>query len=227
MHGTFEQTPAALAERLLQHLKPLVSTQAGGGPVTHAYGPQLFSYCCFETERLALVISDKPRIGIVLSGEKEFWLGGAGQRLTAGDVFVLPAGPEFDVVNIPAEANGLYEALLVEVDQVPKSVLEMAGPARRPATGLDLKVPLSIELVDALAHAAISLAASGHAKALAEHRLVEVLILLRTVPAAACLYEMPCRTVSPGSFSASRRGAGRRMRSAARSAWAPRPCAAA
>lgn len=175
------------AQRLLDLLKPLaMANRNAPGPGFHSHARQLFSYCCVERERLASVVSETNRIGVVLSGEKEFWLGDAGQRFVAGDVFVLPKGQAFDAVNIPSEANGLYESLLVDVTEVPRWVLEMPG-ARAPS-GFDLRVRLSGELVDALGHAAISLSASDHAGALAGHRLAEVLMLLRKVPSAACLF---------------------------------------
>jgi AraC-like DNA-binding protein len=184
-----EDAQSTLSRRLLQLLRPLaMSSRTARGPGLHTFARQLFSYCCIERERLASVVSELPRIGIVLSGEKEFWLGDAGQRFVAGDVFVLPAGTPFDAVNIPSETSGLYESLLVEVTQVPKWVQEMPGAAR-PAAGFDLRVPLSQELVDALGHAAISLGGSDHAAALAEHRLAEVLILLRKMPVAQPLFE--------------------------------------
>jgi AraC-like DNA-binding protein len=182
-----EDAQSILSRRLLQLLRPLaMSSRTARGPGLHTFARQLFSYCCIERERLASVVSEMPRIGIVLSGEKEFWLGDAGQRFVAGDVFVLPAGTAFDAVNIPSETNGLYESLLVEVTQVPKWVQEM--PGARPVAGFDLRVPLTSELVDALGHAAISLGGSDHAAALAEHRLAEVLILLRKMPVAQPLF---------------------------------------
>ncbi|MBB6464386.1 helix-turn-helix transcriptional regulator [Aminobacter carboxidus] len=182
-----EDAHSTLSRRLLQLLRPLaMSSRTARGPGLHTFARQLFSYCCIERERLVSVVSEMPRIGIVLSGEKEFWLGDAGQRFVAGDVFVLPAGTAFDAVNIPSEASGLYESLLVEITQVPKWVQEM--PGARPVAGFDLRVPLSQELVDALGHAAISLSGSDHAAALAGHRLAEVLILLRKMPVAQPLF---------------------------------------
>lgn len=182
-----EHAQSTLSRRLLQLLRPLaMSSRTARGPGLHTFARQLFSYCCIERERLASVVSEMPRIGIVLSGEKEFWLGDAGQRFVAGDVFVLPAGTAFDAVNIPSETSGLYESLLVEVTQVPIWVQEM--PGARPVAGFDLRVPLTSELVDALGHAAISLGGSDHAAALAEHRLAEVLILLRKMPVAQPLF---------------------------------------
>jgi AraC-like DNA-binding protein len=179
-----------LSRRLIGLLRPLASAvdrqTIAAGYQTH--GPQLFSYCCFTTERLASVVSEKPRIGILLSGEKEFWFGDTGQRYVAGEVFCLPADTSFDVVNIPSESTGIYESLLVEINEVPETVRNLPG-ARERGRRFDLKVPLTEELVDALGHAAISLDTSDHAGTLAQHRLAEVLILLRAVPQAACLFE--------------------------------------
>ncbi|WP_054310683.1 helix-turn-helix domain-containing protein [Mesorhizobium sp. 1M-11] len=181
-----------LAERLLLALRPLALDPARPQkqPGMHPHGRQLFSYCCFAAERLARISNEKPLIGVVLSGSKEIWLGDAGQRFEAGDVFVFPHGRAFDVVNVPAETSGIYESLIVEVDHVPESVRRLGRPPRAPALGLDLRVPLTEDLVAALSHAAPVLAASGHAAMLAEHRLAEVLLLLRNVPAAAWLFEV-------------------------------------
>lgn len=181
-----------LAGRLLQALRPLALDpgRPHKQPGMHPHGRQLFSYCCFSAERLARIVNDKPLIGIVLSGSKEIWLGDAGQRFEAGDVFIFPHGRAFDVVNVPAETSGIYESLIVEVDHVPESVRRLGRPLMGPAAGLDLRVPLTEDLVAALSHAAPVLAASGHAAVLAEHRLAEVLLLLRDVPAAAWLFKV-------------------------------------
>ena len=85
-------TNRALARLLLERLKPLASRLETFDPMQgiQSRGPQLFGYCCVARERIARVTSARPRIGIVLSGEKEFWLGDSGQHFVAGDVF-LPA----------------------------------------------------------------------------------------------------------------------------------------
>jgi AraC-like DNA-binding protein len=158
----------------------------------HPRGQQIFSYCCFTAERLAQFTIAKPIIGIVLSGAKEFWLGDDGRRFIAGDVFVLPGGATLDVVNLPDERTGLYESLIVEVASLPASVARLPFPARRAARpDFDIAITLTPELVDALAHAATTLATSEHVTALAEHRLAEVLMLLRDDPAARALFDAP------------------------------------
>jgi AraC-like DNA-binding protein len=184
-----KDTDRALAHLLLQRLKPLASSleAAGSAAGVRQRGAQLFGYCCVARERLARISAERPRIGVVLSGEKEFWLGDCGQRFVAGDVFVLPADVAFDVVNIPSDGSGLYESLLVEIERIP-TALQRVAARMKTAGGLDMRVRLTADLVDALSHAAILLNRSDHATALAEHRLTEVLMLLAKSPAAACLF---------------------------------------
>lgn len=186
--------PDRLRRALLDRLRPLAT--APGRPRKehgmHPRGQQIFSYCCFTAERLAQFTIPKPIIGIVLSGAKEFWLGDDGRRFTAGDVFVLPGGATLDVVNLPDERTGLYESLIVEVANLPPSIARLPFPARRAARpDFDIAITLTPELVNALAHAATTLATSEHATALAEHRLAEVLMLLRDDPAARALFDAP------------------------------------
>ena len=189
-----QQPHNPLGRQLLDRLRPL-ATKPGRPrkqPGMHIHGRQLFSYCCFATERLAQVTIERPLIGMVLSGAKEFWLGDSGQRFAAGDVFVVPGASTLDVVNLPDERGGLYESLLVEVPRLPPAIARMTAlpplPRRR---GFDLRVTLTADLVDALTHAATTLASSHNAEVLAEHRLTEVLMLLRADPAARPLFDAP------------------------------------
>src|SRR4051812_32903634 len=186
--------PDRLRRALLDRLRPL-ATPTGRPHKEHgmqARGAKIFSYCCFTAERLAQFTVAKPVIGIVLSGAKEFWLGDNGCRFVAGDVFVLPGGATLDVVNLPDERTGLYETLIVEVATLPPSIARLPFPARRAARpDFDVGITLTSELVNALAHAATTLTTSEHAAALAEHRLAEVLMLLRDDPAARALFNAP------------------------------------
>ena len=185
--------PDPLRRQLLNRLRPLATVpgRPRKDPGMHVLGRQVFTYCCFKAERIGQVTVNRPLIGIVLSGAKEFWLGDAGQRFTAGDVFVLPGGATLDAVNIPDERHGLYESLLVEVASLPPSIARMPElpPVKR--TGFDIHVTLTADLVDALAHAATTLATSDNAAILGEHRLAEVLMLLRADPAARPLFDVP------------------------------------
>jgi AraC-like DNA-binding protein len=188
---------ARLRRQLLDRLRPLATApgRPRKDPGRHDFtrneaGRQVFTYCCFTTERLAQVVIGRPLIGIVLSGEKEFWLGDQSQRFGAGDVFVSPGGATLDVVNIP-NARGLYESLLVEVASLPPSIAQLPDLPPAPRKGFDIGVTLTTDLVDALAHAATTLATSAHAALLGEHRLAEVLMLLRSDPAARPLFDVP------------------------------------
>ncbi len=186
--------PDRLRRALLDRLRPL-ATPTGRPRKEHGMHPRgakIFSYCCFTAERLAQFTIAKPVIGMVLSGGKEFWLGDSVCRFVAGDVFVLPGGATLDVVNLPDERTGLYESLIVEVATLPPSIARLPFPARRAARpDFDVGITLTPELVNALAHAATTLATSEHATALAEHRLAEVLMLLRDDPAARALFDAP------------------------------------
>ncbi len=179
---------------LLDRLRPLATLpgRPRKTPGIHMHGRQIFTYCCFKAERLAQMTIPKPIIGIVLSGAKEFWLGDNGRRFIAGDVFVLPGGATLDIINLPHEPVGLYESLIVEVTRLPASVARLPLPARRASRpDFDIGITLTPELVDALAHAATTLATTDHADVLAEHRMAEVLMLLHGDPAARALFDAP------------------------------------
>jgi AraC-like DNA-binding protein len=194
---------ALLRRQLLDRLRPLATApgRPRKEPGRHDFArskigsPVLanccFTYCCFTAERLAQVEIVRPLIGIVLAGAKEFWRGDQSQRFTAGDVFVSPGGATLDVVNIPDDRHGLYESLLVEVARLPASIARLPDLPPVPKKSFDMRVTLTADLVDALAHAATTLATSSHAAVLGEHRLAEVLMLLRSDPAARPLFEVP------------------------------------
>jgi AraC-like DNA-binding protein len=178
----------ALRARLLERLQPFASSrrQREAQPGLQAVGPQLFRYCALAHERIVSVSLDHPVIGIVMSGSKEVWLGATGERIRPGEPFVFPGGVALDVVNVPDERSGHYESLLMEVRALPPGI---APPADVGApTNTSVRLPLSADLIDALGHAATALSASDHALALAEHRLAEVLLVLRGAPAARPLF---------------------------------------
>lgn len=182
----------ALRRLLLDRLRPLAAAP-GREQKTHGmhfHSSQLFTYCCFTTERIAAFEIPRAVIGIVLNGTKEFWIGNSGQRFNAGHVFVLPAGAKLDVVNMPDERRGLYEALIVEVRHIPSALAALPDVPKAAGGDFNHDVTLTAELVDALVHAAVTLASSDHAAILAEHRLAEVLMLLRGDPAARCLFDV-------------------------------------
>jgi AraC-like DNA-binding protein len=189
---------ARLRRQLLDRLRPLATApgRPRKDPGLHDFtrteaGRRVFTYCCFAAERLAQVQILRPMIGMVLSGQKEFWLGDQSQRFVAGDVFVTPGGATLDVVNIPDARHGLYESLLVEVASLPPAIAQLPDLPPVPRKGFDIRVTLTADLVDALAHAATTLATSEHAAILGEHRLAEVLMLLRADPAGRPLFDVP------------------------------------
>ena len=181
----------ALRQQLLSRLRPLASPASGIGrlPGMHHHGSQIFTYCCFAAERVAAFEPPHAVIGIVISGAKEFWIGDQGHRYTAGHVFILPKGIKVDVVNIPDERHGLYESLCVQVLDVPPT-LAMAEESAGHRRHFDEEVKLTPALVDALSHAALSLASFSQAESIARHRLAEVLMLLHDDPAARALFDV-------------------------------------
>ena len=159
--------------------------KAGNGTVPH--GPRLFSYCALERERLIAIELPHPVIGIVLAGEKEVWRGDVSARFTPGTAFVLPGGVPLDIWNLPSEAEGLYQSLVLEVTQVPRGLLHDA-PRKSPRPGAPFELTLSPHLVEALIHAATAIAEGPAAEAIRTSRMAELLALLSRDPAARPLF---------------------------------------
>lgn len=176
-----------LSRRLLERLRPVVSGRLDRG--MHPYGGQLFAYCCFDRERMTALQLDCPMICIVLYGQKDVWLGDRGQSFPAGSVFVLPAGVPMDVVNIPDATNGLYVALRLDVPSLPEGIAPLSAAERLEggATG-SFGVPLGEDLVEALCHAATSIADGSTGETIKRLRMTEVLALLRPLPEARALF---------------------------------------
>jgi AraC-like DNA-binding protein len=159
----------------------------GSGTIPH--GESMFSYCALRWERLLAIELEHPVLGIVLAGRKEIWRGLAVDALSPGSVFVLPRGVMLDVLNIPGERTGSYQSLVLEIRG---SDLPDLAPPPGPAAG-GLSVPLDEDLVDAVLHAAASIADGPARGTLRASRLTELLALLHDVPEARPLYE---RTMS-------------------------------
>ena len=186
------QAQRRLSESLLQRLGQSLHDQVPprGASGIHRFGRCLFRYGCFKAERIAQVQTQVPLIGIILKGAKELWLGENSQRLEAGSVFVLPAGPRFDVINIPDPRHGFYESLLVEVPHVPRELLVRKNREPSVPGKIDFRIRLSPALVAALAHAATALQGTDDTATLAGYRLAEVLTLLREQAAASPLFSL-------------------------------------
>jgi AraC-like DNA-binding protein/quercetin dioxygenase-like cupin family protein len=181
---TVHQDPQSFALRslLTQRLAPIAAQVQAG---FQTFGPQLTTYCCLKRERIAAVVPPHPLLGIVLRGRKEIWLGDACQSFEAGAVFVMPRGVPMDVVNILDDRSGHYAALILEVKDLPESLL--AGATAETGTR-SLQIPLTRALVDALSHAAGVTEGGAQGEAVQRLRLAEVLTLLQGEPAARPLF---------------------------------------
>ena len=85
----------------------------------------------------------------------------------------------------PTSATASTKSLLVEVRERPPLAARRGRP---PSPGLDLRIPVTAVLVEALAHAAAMLSGTDRAAELARHRLAEVLMLLEPYPQARPLF---------------------------------------
>ena len=157
----------------------------------YAHGHQLFSYCSLDRERLRAIELPCPLIGIMLRGRKEVWLGDTTHFFEPGTVFVLPARVPMDVVNIPAGPTSSYESLLLEVPALPSGMAPLTGGEKTSVRDGDrqFRVPLDADLVHTLVHAATAIASETLGHAVKAVRLMEVLTLLRPIPAARPLFE--------------------------------------
>jgi len=179
---------AHLREALLQQLNEQLPPRNGG--IT-PLGPLIFTYGCFEKERLVQIHMSKTILGIVLQGTKEVWLGDTGDELRPGSVFVLPSNVTIDVVNIPDERVGRYETLLVEFDSLPQGVAPLSEQERSislPTGGNRFEVPLSRDLIISVSHAATALSNPELHESICSLRLARVLTHLRRVPQAKPIF---------------------------------------
>lgn len=175
------------SRRLLDRLRPMVAGKLEPG--MNAYAEQLFIYCCFDREKVKALELDCPMVCIVLHGQKEVWLGDRTQVFPAGSVFVLPGGVPMDVVNIPDEANGLYVALRLDVPSLPEGIAPLSATERMEGGEAgSFGLPLSENLVEALCHAATTIADGTIGETIKRLRMTEVLALLRPLPEARMLF---------------------------------------
>ncbi len=152
-------------------------------------GVNVFTYGCIARERIASVRMRLPVIGVVLCGTKEVWLGDRCQTLPAGSLFVLPRAVSLDVVNLPDERLGLYESLLMEMDGLPVGVEPLTQNERGPAVPGRFLLPMTRDLVEAVAHAAATLTQAPARDRICALRLAEIMMLLRHCPEARPLFD--------------------------------------
>jgi AraC-like DNA-binding protein len=180
---------AELKAALVRRLRHLMAPDGTNGRFFH--GDQLFSYCSIDRERLKSVELPAPILGIMLRGHKEVWLGDVAHTFEPGTVFILPSRVPMDVVNVPASLSAPYESLLLEVRSLPQGIEPevQAGAKPKQDASTRFQVPLSLDLMDALVHAASAIANSDIGERVKALRFSEVLTLLRPWPAASPLFE--------------------------------------
>jgi len=184
-----EATPGTdlhLRAELMQHLAGIAPNLTGGHRVE---GPGAFTYGCVSRERLSRVTMPHPVLGIVLRGTKEVWLGDSGVTLPAGTVFALPRGVQMDVLNIPDSRSGHYQSLLIEVADLPPGVAPLTPEeSHAPARLADFAIPLTRDLVNAIGNARRDLADPEAKAAICQHRIADILLLLRRSAPARVLF---------------------------------------
>ena len=187
MNIVFRERLPDLSHRLLDRLRPMVAGKLKPG--MNEYAEQIFVYCCFDREKVKALELEHPMVGIVVYGEKEIWLGDRMQSFGPGSVFVLPGGVAMDAVNVPDEATGYYVALRLDVSSLPEGIAPLSTAERLEGgtTGC-FGLPLGEDLVEALCHAAASIADGAASETLKRLRMTEVLALLRPLPEARPLF---------------------------------------
>jgi AraC-like DNA-binding protein len=157
-----------------------------GTPIT-----TLATYHARAVETIRGMIIEEPALIVVLDGIKEVHIGGDMFEFSPGEPFVLPAGRTFDIVNRPDETSGRYRAVFISLPRDLVRRVQQAHPRHRapPATSAqkphDPQIDLTPQVVDTIAHAATALRRTGLDATLAEHRVMEILLLIGHVPAIA------------------------------------------
>jgi AraC-like DNA-binding protein len=138
-------------------------------------------------EHLARLQLRQAVIGIILDGSKEMHLGGRVWHFSTGDCFLLPAGIEIDVVNVPDDTSGCYRAVVLNLPAPLILRAASAYPATvgRKARGAETDspiLPLTAAAIDSLVHAVQEIVLPPAdirpelAEQLIEHRVMEVIL---------------------------------------------------
>ena len=180
-------------KQLLERLAKLSAPDDTYGTVAHGTGSgiKVFGYCVQERERVAQSRLEHPAVVVVLSGTKEVWRGEVVQRFPSGVPFIVPAGTDLDLVNVPDPQNGRYESICITVDEALRQILRAS--THHSSQGLSmpdsLRISLTAELVEAFGHAASALIdpSIALATAVARNRIVEILLLLSGTPSGRML----------------------------------------
>ena len=158
-----------------------------GTPIT-----KLATYHARAVETIRDMTIDEPALIVVLDGIKEVHIAGDLFEFGPGEPFVLPAGRAFDIVNRPDETSGRYRAVFITL---PRDLVRRVSPGASAPPGTaaaasarkphDPGIDLTPQTVDTIAHAAMALRRTGLDASLAEHRVMEILLLIGHVPAIA------------------------------------------
>ncbi|WP_198350588.1 helix-turn-helix transcriptional regulator [Burkholderia ubonensis] len=141
--------------------------------------PSVFTFVAHDRERIAGVGLSRPALVLILEGGKELLTMGRHLRFAAGTALVLPAGWRGDVVNIPDPRSGFYRALFLDFAEDLVISAHRAHPDWQPRDYVHrLALPLDGVLLAAIEHAATGIAAGGLPRPLAEHRIMEILLIL-------------------------------------------------
>jgi AraC-like DNA-binding protein len=158
----------------------------GGTPIT-----KLATYHARAVETIRDMTIDEPALIVVLDGIKEVHIAGDMFEFHPGEPFVLPAGQSFDIVNRPDETSGRYRAVFITLPRDLVRRVAQAHPRRAKATVASPRKPhdpgidLTAQTVDTISHAATALSRTDLDASLAEHRVMEILLLIGHVPAIA------------------------------------------
>ncbi|MCA6997737.1 AraC family ligand binding domain-containing protein [Dickeya solani] len=158
-------------------------------PLTHSVepvprhtpaGPSLAHQIIARSQyTLRTVVMRTDLIGLVVSGTKQLLTPEGSRAFTPGELFILPRGTQWDVINDPAP-QGRYVAQILSLQ--PETVTHFyqsfgqfaaLEPVRNVA-----KVTDSRTIGAAFLRAADALSDAGCSAALSEHRVLEVLLLL-------------------------------------------------
>jgi AraC-like DNA-binding protein len=178
-----------LRRRIVGSIKDTEGLQPGpetGTPIT-----TLATYHARAVETIRDMTIEEPALIVVLDGIKEVHIAGDVFEFSPGEPFVLPAGRSFDIVNRPDESSGRYRAVFITLPRDLVRRVQQAHPRRREPSATSARKPhdpqieLTPQVVDAIAHAATALRRTGLDTSLAEHRVMEILLLISHVPAIA------------------------------------------
>jgi AraC-like DNA-binding protein len=157
-----------------------------GTPIT-----KLATYHARAVETIRDMTIAEPALIVVLDGVKEVHIAGDLFEFGPGEPFVLPAGHPFDIVNRPDETSGRYRAVFITLPRDLVRRVSQAHPRRSTTPPASTREPhdpgidLTPQTVDTISHAATALRRTGLDTSLAEHRVMEILLLIGHVPAIA------------------------------------------